>query len=224
MINWLLFVSFWAVQLSISALIAAISVLLSAFEHFSALLFELASDWYGVPPRASFPTEKCAVLILGAHEGAPITLCTRIKHRQLPSICPGVGRNAALSFSELGYTVFALCPNRAEEVSGPRLTSGRSRDVASVRSVHPRLFLGSGLSHRPSKASVHLAQQKGAVSIDPLGPARANATQSLVSIPARSCTRDRPCPLCCFRPPPRSIARFARQSAARRHKPAIALY
>jgi hypothetical protein len=86
MINWLLFclldLSFWAIQWPISAFIAAISVLLSAFEHISALLFEFASDLYGVPPRASFPTEKCAVLILGAHEGAPITLYNGIKHRR----------------------------------------------------------------------------------------------------------------------------------------------
>lgn len=75
MINWLLFcllhLSFWAIQWPISAFIAAISVLLSAFERASAVLFEMASDLYGVPPRASFPTENCAVLILGAHEGAP---------------------------------------------------------------------------------------------------------------------------------------------------------
>ncbi len=69
----LLHLSFWAIQWPISAFIAAISVLHSALEHISAVLFELASDLYGVPPRASFPTEKCAVLILGAHEGAPIT-------------------------------------------------------------------------------------------------------------------------------------------------------
>ncbi|KAI0281435.1 hypothetical protein BGY98DRAFT_958971 [Russula aff. rugulosa BPL654] len=109
---WLLHISFWAIQWPITAFIAAISVLFSAFEQISAVLFEIASDLYGVPPRASFPTEKCAVLILGAHEG--------------------VGRNAALWFSELGYTVFALCPNRQEEESGPHLTSGRSRQVASL--------------------------------------------------------------------------------------------
>ena len=88
MINWLLFcllhISFWAIQWPISAFIAAISVLLSAFEDISTLLFEFASDFYGVPPRASFPTEKCAVLILGAHEGAAITPYNRIKHRRLP--------------------------------------------------------------------------------------------------------------------------------------------
>jgi hypothetical protein len=48
---------------------------------------------------------------------------------------PGVGRNAALSLSELGYTVFALCPPNGQEESGPHLTSGRSRQVASVRSA-----------------------------------------------------------------------------------------
>lgn len=77
MINWLLFclldISFRAIQWPISVFIAAISVLLSAFEHVSAVLFELASDFSGVPPRASFPPEKCAVLILGANEGALIT-------------------------------------------------------------------------------------------------------------------------------------------------------
>ena len=85
-INWLLFcllhITFWAIEWPISAFIAAISVLLSALEHITAILFELTSDFYGVPPRASFPTEKCAVLILGAHEGAPITRYNRIKHRR----------------------------------------------------------------------------------------------------------------------------------------------
>jgi len=106
-----LHLAFSVIHLSISAFLTAISVLHSYFELISSILFELASDFYGLPPRASFPTEKCAILILGAQEG--------------------VGRNAALSFSELGYTVFALCPNRHEE-SGPHVPSGRSRDVASL--------------------------------------------------------------------------------------------
>jgi len=80
MINFCLL---WVVHWSISALIPAISVLLSSLERISQVLFELASDLYGVPPRASFPTEKCAILILGAHEGAPITPLTGIKHRPL---------------------------------------------------------------------------------------------------------------------------------------------
>jgi hypothetical protein len=45
-----------------------------------------------------------------------------------------VGRNAALRFSELGYTVFALCPNRHED-SGHSPSPGKSADVASVRSM-----------------------------------------------------------------------------------------
>src|ERR1700730_9235222 len=117
--------TFLAVHLSMSAGLAAISVLLSAFEDISSILFEFASDLYGVPPRASFPTEKCAILILGAQEGASLAPFANID----AYFHPGVGRNAALSFSQMGYTVFALCPNRRER-------SGRSRDVASVRSVH----------------------------------------------------------------------------------------
>lgn len=112
------------------------------------------------------------------------------------TVGPGVGRNAALWFSELGYTVFALCPNRQEEESGPHLTSGRSRQVASVRSAFFFLAVAYPLSEpRSSKASLHLAQQEGEVTIDPMGYGGANATQSLVSIPTRSSTRDRPCPL-----------------------------
>jgi hypothetical protein len=76
MINYLLYIAFLAVHLSISALLAAISVLLSTFEDISSLLFELASDFYGVPPCSSFPTEKCAILILGAQEGASVTPST----------------------------------------------------------------------------------------------------------------------------------------------------
>jgi hypothetical protein len=65
--------AFSVIHLSISAFFTAISVLLSYFELVSSILFEFASDFYGAPPRASFPTEKCAVLILGAQEGASIT-------------------------------------------------------------------------------------------------------------------------------------------------------
>jgi len=132
-IHYLLYITFSVVQLSISALLAAISVLLSSFEDISSILFELASDFYGVPPRASFPTEKCAILILGAQEGASVTPSTGVTYPRIP--LSGVGRNAALSFSELGYTVFALCPNRREG-PGHLPPSERSRDVASVRSLH----------------------------------------------------------------------------------------
>lgn len=105
------YITFSVVELTISTLLAGITTLLSLFEDFSSALFELASDSSGVPPRSSFPTEKCAVLILGAQEG--------------------VGRNAALQFSELGYTVFALCPNRQDD-AGHLVSSGGSRGVASL--------------------------------------------------------------------------------------------
>ena len=83
-IHYLLYITFSVVQLSISALLAAISVLLSSFEDISSILFELASDFYGVPPRASFPTEKCAILILGAQEGASVTPSTGVTYPCIP--------------------------------------------------------------------------------------------------------------------------------------------
>lgn len=131
-------ITFSAVELSISAFFAGISVLLSSFEDISSRLFERASDFSGVPPRASFPTEKCAILILGAQEGASFTPPIKLN---FDACTPesGVGQNAALRFSELGYTVFALCPNRHEHSLS---SGGKSTDVASVRSII-QLFLAS---------------------------------------------------------------------------------
>ena len=128
------YTTFSVVELTISTLLAGITVLLSLFEDISSVLFELASDSSGVPPRSSFPTEKCAVLILGAQEGTSIT---PLRLNQIISTCileSGVGRNAALQFSELGYTVFALCPNRRDD-AGHLVSSGGSRGVASVSAV-----------------------------------------------------------------------------------------
>lgn len=66
------YITFSVVEFTISTLLAGITTLLSLFEDFSSALFELASDSTGVPPRSSFPTEECAVLILGAQEGTSI--------------------------------------------------------------------------------------------------------------------------------------------------------
>ena len=93
-INYLLYIAFSVVHLSISTLLAAISVLLSTFEDISSLLFELASDFYGVPPRSSFPTEKCAILILGAQEGASVTPSTAITYPPEPPLRCGKKRGA----------------------------------------------------------------------------------------------------------------------------------
>ena len=136
MICCLLHITFRVTHWLISVFIAAISVLLSSFEYFLTVLFDLASDFYGTPPRASFPTENCAILILGAHEGA--LNYTRVNHRRLH---PGAGKIAALSFSELGHTVPPLFYVSIQERSGPPLTSDRSRDAASVRSMLPQFHL-----------------------------------------------------------------------------------
>jgi hypothetical protein len=129
------YITFSVVELTISTLLAGITTLLSLFEDFSSALFELASDSSGVPPRSSFPTEKCAVLILGAQEGTPI-IPFRLNQISTCILESGVGRNAALQFSELGYTVFALCPNRQDD-AGHLVSSGGSRGVASVRVQGP---------------------------------------------------------------------------------------
>jgi hypothetical protein len=106
MINYyLLYLAFSAVHLSISVLFAAISVLLSTFQHTSSLLFELVSDFYGVPPRSSFPTEKCAILILGAQEGASVTPYTAITYPPVPPLRCGKKRGALV----LRVGLYRLC-------------------------------------------------------------------------------------------------------------------
>jgi len=104
-IHYLLYITFSVVQLSISALLAAISVLLSSFEDISSILFELASDFYGVPPRASFPTEKCAILILGAQEGASVTSSTGVTYPRIPPLRCGKKRGAVI----LRAGLYRLC-------------------------------------------------------------------------------------------------------------------
>jgi hypothetical protein len=104
-IHYLLYITFEVVLLSISTLLAAISVLLSSFEDISSILFELASDFYGVPPRASFPTEKCAILILGAQEGASLTPSTAITYPRIPPLRCGKKRGAVI----LPVGLYRLC-------------------------------------------------------------------------------------------------------------------
>jgi hypothetical protein len=106
MINYLLYITFSVVHLSISVFLAAISVLLSYFEDISSILFELVSDFYGVTPRASFPTEKCAIVILGAQEGASVTPSTAITYpRLLPPLRCGKKRRTVV----LGAGLYRLC-------------------------------------------------------------------------------------------------------------------
>jgi hypothetical protein len=108
MINYLLYITFSVVHLSISVFLAAISVLLSSFEDISSILFELASDFYGVTPRASFPTEKCAIVILGAQEGASVTPSTAITYPRLlllPPLRCGKKRRTLV----LGAGLYRLC-------------------------------------------------------------------------------------------------------------------
>ncbi|KAA1474897.1 hypothetical protein DENSPDRAFT_841562 [Dentipellis sp. KUC8613] len=79
----------------------------------SSRLFGLASRLLGIPPCGTYKPEDSAVLILGVQEG--------------------IGRSAALRFSELGYTVFALCPNEYEGgLQGSQMSSDGRRHVSSL--------------------------------------------------------------------------------------------
>ena len=100
------YITFSVVELTISTLLAGITVLLSLFEDLSSVLFELASDSSGVPPRSSFPTEKCAVLILGAQEGTSIT---PLRLNQIIDVYPRARCGKKRRTSVLRVRLYCLC-------------------------------------------------------------------------------------------------------------------
>ncbi|THH20356.1 hypothetical protein EW146_g965 [Bondarzewia mesenterica] len=79
----------------LSLTLDCINTVLSISESLASIIFETCSEICGIHPCGTYKAENSAILILGAQEG--------------------LGRSAALKFSELGYTVFALCPNRYHE-------------------------------------------------------------------------------------------------------------
>lgn len=61
----------------------------------------------------------------------------RIESLQLTLIGTGIGRSAALKYSELGFTVFALCPDNYCVTSSPVTRPRRSSDVSSASKMLP---------------------------------------------------------------------------------------
>lgn len=55
-------------------------------------------------------------------------------------IIPGIGRSASLKYSELGYTVFALCPDRQRPLTG-RPRSSNVSSVSTILSIHEIGFI-----------------------------------------------------------------------------------
>ncbi|TFY68247.1 hypothetical protein EVG20_g3642 [Dentipellis fragilis] len=96
-----------------SSLFQRLNTAVALLELLSSRLFALVSVLLRIPPCGTYGPEDSAILILGVQEG--------------------IGRSAALRFSELGYTVFALCPNEYEgELPGSQMSPGGRRHVSSL--------------------------------------------------------------------------------------------
>ena len=72
--------------------------------------------------------QDSAVLILNAEDG----MCRDLYQHVSFFIGVGVGRSAALKYSELGYTVFALCPDHQR---GTPITTREPPGVSSASSI-----------------------------------------------------------------------------------------
>ncbi|SRR6266404_1823990 len=109
MLNYLFlsiaYLTFFLVELTLFTFLTGIITILSLFEDISSFVFELASESSGVPPRSSFPTEKSAVLILGAQEGTSITHSIESDI----NVCPGVRCRKKRCTPILRVGLYRLC-------------------------------------------------------------------------------------------------------------------
>ena len=101
------------------------AMLLELLEMLARITFETWCNVCGVWPSLIFPAQDSAVIIFNAEDGT----CPKSSVSSHIFTGVGIGRSTALKYSELGYTVFALCPSPAAT------TSRRSSNVSSASSI-----------------------------------------------------------------------------------------
>ncbi|KAL1944619.1 hypothetical protein VTO73DRAFT_3049 [Trametes versicolor] len=95
---------------------------------------ELLSRFLTLPPCQVYPPRESAVVIVGGDDGAfvPLQLIGGDHGRADAGVPPtrraDIGRHLALTFSEQGCTVFALCPD--QPASAPASPAQSSREAA----------------------------------------------------------------------------------------------
>jgi hypothetical protein len=117
------------------------------------LTIEILSVFSGRPSRI-FGVEDSAVLILNAEDG---TCMSSTCGYYIFFIVVGVGRSTALKYSELGYTVFALCPDHQ------RGAAFATREPSSVSSASNTMAFASNLQLTKTADTVFLASQEGTI-------------------------------------------------------------
>jgi hypothetical protein len=122
---------------TLSVCLRWLTLFLVLSDALSNVLFELLASILGMHPCKTFPAKESAILILGAGEGKHIVSRT-LTEGFIPL---GIGRSVTMKFSELGYTVFALCPNRLQNMATPET---RPSDVSSASAM--RCFTNTRLT------------------------------------------------------------------------------
>lgn len=106
------------------------AMLLELLEMLARITFETWCNVCGVWPSLIFPAQDSAVIIFNAEDGT----CPKSSVSSYIFTGVGIGRSTALKYSELGYTVFALCPSPYRETPAAT-TSRRSSNVSSASSI-----------------------------------------------------------------------------------------
>lgn len=107
------------------------AMLLELLEMLARTTFETWCNFFGVWPSLIFPAQNSAVIVFNAEGGE----CPKSSMSSHIFTGVGIGRSTALKYSELGYTVFALCPSPCCETLVTANRQSRSSNVSSASSI-----------------------------------------------------------------------------------------
>ncbi|KAH9945972.1 uncharacterized protein BXZ73DRAFT_95488 [Epithele typhae] len=132
-------------------LYAALALLLSVhalLEDATTPLHDGLCRLLALPPCTVHPPRESAVVIIGADDGqSPRVSHTLAELLDRPRVLAlALGRHIALSFSQRGFTVFALC---ADKPAAPPAPADASSNVSSSSEWHQRIKKASGAPGAP---------------------------------------------------------------------------
>ncbi|KAH9951958.1 hypothetical protein B0H21DRAFT_715043 [Amylocystis lapponica] len=104
-------ITVYCVAIALFIALSCLNAILTCSEIASAALFELCSNVLAVRPCGIYRPQESAIAVVGGEAD--------------------MGRQIALHFSELGYTVFALCRTQAEETSSDVPGTRKASNVSS---------------------------------------------------------------------------------------------
>ncbi len=175
----------------------------SAIQRCTAGAHERLCQLFGLSPSAVRGPRQSAIVIVGGDDGELFRLGGdrhADEHPRMVRICHAdIGRHIALDFSELGYTVFVLCPDRHRDPQ--TLASSSTPDASNVSSVREIRIVSLPLSsdaecfESAARAGLAPEDQKVRPLVVPLGFGRPHRAGHDLQRAARPCGRDRRCVL-----------------------------